>query len=59
VLRLCELIRTWVVYQGLTEVDRGLEVALGGLAVQLGLSGGASAQVRTAGSTQRRQQERT
>jgi hypothetical protein len=51
VLRLRELMPTWAVYKGLTEVDRGLEVALGELAVQFGLSGGASAQVRTAGST--------
>ena len=50
-LRPRELMPTWAVHKGLTEVDRGLEFALGGLAVQLGLSGGASAQVRTAGST--------
>jgi hypothetical protein len=51
VLRPRELTPTWAVYEGLTELDRGLEVVLSGLAVQLGLPGGASAQVRTAGST--------
>ncbi len=50
-LRLREFTPTWAVYDGLTELDRGLEVLLGGLAAQLGLSGGASAQARTAGST--------
>jgi hypothetical protein len=51
VLRQRELTPTWAVYEGLAEVDNGLEVVLGGLAALLGLSGGASVQVCAARPT--------
>jgi hypothetical protein len=36
--RLLGFTPTWAVYEGLTELDRGLKVSLGGLAAQVGLS---------------------
>ncbi len=42
---------TWAGYDGLTELDRGLDILLSGLAAQLGLPDGAPAQAHTAGST--------
>ena len=41
--RLRELAPTWAAYDGLTELDRGLDILLSGLATQLGLPDGAPA----------------
>ncbi|MGA7050308.1 MAG: hypothetical protein WBZ37_03395 [Mycobacterium sp.] len=35
-LRVLELTPTWAVYEGLTELDHGVEVVFSGLAAQLG-----------------------
>jgi AcrR family transcriptional regulator len=42
---------TWAAYDGLAELDRGLDILFSGLAAQLGLPGGAPTQARTPGST--------
>ena len=42
---------TWAAYDGLAELDRGLDILFSGLAAQLGLPGGALTQARTPGST--------
>ena len=42
---------TWAAYDGLTELDRGLDILFSGLAAQLGLPGGALTPARTPGST--------
>ena len=49
--RLRELAPTWAAYYGLTELDRGLDILLSGLAAQLGLPGGTPPPARTPGST--------
>jgi AcrR family transcriptional regulator len=46
-----DLAPTWASYDGLAELDRGLDILLGGLAAQLGLPDGARAQAPTPGST--------
>jgi len=46
-----ELAPTWAAYDGLAELDRGLDILLSGLAAQLGLTDGAPAPARTPGST--------
>jgi AcrR family transcriptional regulator len=42
---------TWAAYDGLTELDRGFDILLGGLAAQLAFPDGRPAQTRTQGST--------
>jgi hypothetical protein len=42
---------TWAGYDGLAELDRGLDILFSGLAAQLGLPGGALTPARTPGST--------
>ena len=42
---------TWAAYDGLTELDRGFDILLGGLAAQLAFPDGRPAQTRTRGST--------
>jgi AcrR family transcriptional regulator len=49
--RLRELAPTWASYDGLTELDRGLDILLSGLAAQLGLPDGTPPPARTPGST--------
>ena len=49
--RLRELAPTWAAYDGLAELDRGLDILLSGLAAQLGSPDGTPAQAPTAGST--------
>ncbi len=49
--RLRELAPTWAAYDGLTELDRGLDILLSGLAAQLGLPDGTPPPARTPGST--------
>jgi AcrR family transcriptional regulator len=49
--RLRSLAPTWAAYDGLTELDRGLDILLSGLAAQLGLFDGAPPPARTPGST--------
>jgi AcrR family transcriptional regulator len=49
--RLRELAPTWAAYDGLAELDRGLDILLSGLAAQLALPDGTPAQARTPGST--------
>jgi AcrR family transcriptional regulator len=46
-----ELAPTWASYDGLAELDRGLDILLGGLAAQLGLPDGAPAWAPSPGST--------
>jgi hypothetical protein len=46
-----DLAPTWASYDGLAELDRGLDILLSGLAAQLGLPDGARAQAPTPGST--------
>ena len=46
-----ELAPTWASYDGLAELDRGLDILLSGLAAQLGFPGGAPARMHTPGST--------
>jgi AcrR family transcriptional regulator len=49
--RLRELAPTWAAYDGLAELDRGLDILLSGLAAQLGSPDSTPAQAPTAGST--------
>jgi AcrR family transcriptional regulator len=49
--RLRSLAPTWAAYDGLTELDRGLDILLSGLAAQLGLPDGTPPPARTPGST--------
>jgi hypothetical protein len=49
--RLRALAPTWAAYDGLAELDRGLDILLSGLAAQLGLPDGTPAQARPPGST--------
>ena len=49
--RLRELAPTWAAYDGLAELDRGLDILLSGLGAQLGSPDGTPAQAPTAGST--------
>lgn len=49
--KLRSLAPTWAAYDGLTELDRGLDILLSGLAAQLGLPDGTPAPARAAGST--------
>lgn len=49
--RLRSLAPTWAAYDGLTELDRGLDILLSGLAAQLGLPDGTPSPARTPGST--------
>jgi len=49
--RLRELAPTWAAYDGLAELDRGLDILLSGLAAQLGSPDRPPAQAPTAGST--------
>jgi hypothetical protein len=46
-----ELAPTWASYDGLAELDRGLDILLSGLAAQLGLPDGAPARAPSPGST--------
>jgi AcrR family transcriptional regulator len=46
-----DLAPTWASYDGLAELDRGLDILLSGLTAQLGLPDGAWAQAPTPGST--------
>ena len=46
-----DLAPTWASYDGLAELDRGLDILLSGLAAQLGLPDGAPAQAPRPGST--------
>ncbi|MGE5695593.1 MAG: TetR/AcrR family transcriptional regulator C-terminal domain-containing protein [Candidatus Sericytochromatia bacterium] len=46
-----DLAPTWASYDGLAELDRGLDILLSGLTVQLGLPDGTRAQAPTPGST--------
>ncbi len=49
--RLRSLAPTWAAYDGLSELDRGLDILLSGLATQLGLPDGTPPPARTPGST--------
>ncbi|MGB8389219.1 TetR/AcrR family transcriptional regulator [Mycobacterium sp.] len=49
--RLRSLASTWAAYDGLTELDRGLDILLSGLAARLGLPDGTPPPARTPGST--------
>jgi AcrR family transcriptional regulator len=50
---------TWASYDGLAELDRGLDILLGGLTAQLGFPDDVPARAPRPGSTQPNHQERT